>query len=89
MVEIERTAKTVCGQTRIEQAAAIEFYGWLELNVMAGPERAWLFSDDPRQAWIRSRWSEADVDRRLPYVRGEETGRTGDTGKTGETPGTK
>jgi 5-deoxy-glucuronate isomerase len=70
-------------------AAAAPEYDLYYLNVMAGPERAWLFSDDPRQAWIRSRWSEADVDPRLPYVRGEETGQTGDTGKTGETPGTK
>ncbi len=30
-VEIERTAATVSGQTAVEHAAAVEFYGWLEL----------------------------------------------------------
>jgi hypothetical protein len=31
MVEIERTAATVSGQTRVGPSAAAEFYGWLEL----------------------------------------------------------
>ncbi len=31
VVEIERTAATVSGQTCVGQAAAVEFYGWLEL----------------------------------------------------------
>lgn len=50
-------------------AAAAPEYDLYYLNVMAGPgpERAWMFSDDPRQAWIRSRWSQLDVDPRLPY----------------------
>jgi 5-deoxy-glucuronate isomerase len=50
-------------------AAAAPEYDLYYLNVMAGPERAWLFSDDPRQAWIRSRWSGSDTDPRLPYGR--------------------
>lgn len=50
-------------------AAAAPEYDLYYLNVMAGPERAWLFSDDPSQAWIRSSWSEASVDPRLPYGR--------------------
>jgi len=54
-------------------AAAAPEYDLYYLNVMAGPERAWLFSDDPAQAWIRSRWSEASVDPRLPYGRAAET----------------
>ncbi len=31
VVEIERTAATVSGQTCIEHCAAVQFYGWLEL----------------------------------------------------------
>jgi hypothetical protein len=31
VVEIERTAATVSGQTCIGSAAAVDFYGWLEL----------------------------------------------------------
>ena len=54
-------------------AAAAPEYDLYYLNVMAGPERAWLFSDDPGQAWIRSRWSQASVDPRLPYGRAVET----------------
>ncbi|HEX4033201.1 MAG TPA: 5-deoxy-glucuronate isomerase [Solirubrobacteraceae bacterium] len=50
-------------------AAAAPEYDLYYLNVMAGPERAWLFSDDPAQTWIRSTWSEASVDPRLPYGR--------------------
>lgn len=51
-------------------AAAAPEYDLYYLNVMAGPEpeRAWLFSDDPRQAWIRSRWDELEPDPRLPYT---------------------
>jgi 5-deoxy-glucuronate isomerase len=38
------------------------------LNVMAGPgaERAWRIVDDPEHTWIRSTWSDQDVDPRLP-----------------------
>jgi 5-deoxy-glucuronate isomerase len=50
-------------------AAAAPEYDLYYLNVMAGPERAWLFSDDPAQTWIRSTWSETSVDPRLPYGR--------------------
>ncbi|MGH2851116.1 MAG: 5-deoxy-glucuronate isomerase [Solirubrobacteraceae bacterium] len=50
-------------------AAAAPEYDLYYLNVMAGPERAWLFSDDPGQAWIRSRWSQVDIDPRLPLGR--------------------
>ena len=52
-------------------AAAAPEYDLYYLNVMAGPERMWLFSDDPSQAWIRSGWSQAGVDPRLPYGRRE------------------
>ena len=54
-------------------AAAAPEYDLYYLNVMAGPERAWLFSDDPGQAWIRSRWSQAGADPRLPYGRVAES----------------
>ncbi|WP_069811324.1 5-deoxy-glucuronate isomerase [Streptomyces sp. TP-A0874] len=38
------------------------------LNVMAGPdsERAWLISDHPDHAWIRSTWPDQPTDPRLP-----------------------
>lgn len=37
------------------------------LNVMAGPapDRAWLISDHPHQAWIRSTWEHQEIDPRL------------------------
>jgi len=35
------------------------------LNVMAGPERAWLASDDPAHAWVRATWTGQPVDPRL------------------------
>jgi 5-deoxy-glucuronate isomerase len=57
-------------------AAAAPEYDLYYLNVMAGPERAWLFSDDPRQAWIRSRWGGSEPDPRLPYGRVAETEET-------------
>ena len=46
-------------------------YDMYYLNVMAGPdpERAWLFSDDPAHAWIRTTWADEDVDPRLPFGR--------------------
>ena len=51
-------------------AAAAPDYDLYYLNVMAGPgpERAWLFSDDPSQAWIRSSWEQLEPDPRLPYT---------------------
>jgi 5-deoxy-glucuronate isomerase len=50
-------------------AAAPPEYDLYYLNVMAGPERVWLFSDDPRQAWIRASWNDENPDPRLPYGR--------------------
>jgi 5-deoxy-glucuronate isomerase len=38
------------------------------LNVMAGPERAWRFTDDPEHAWIRGTWDGQDIDPRLPLT---------------------
>ena len=51
-------------------AAAAPEYDLYYLNVMAGPdpERVWLVSDDPRQAWIRSGWAQQAPDTRLPYL---------------------
>nr|WP_325050208.1 5-deoxy-glucuronate isomerase [Amycolatopsis panacis] len=51
-------------------AAAAPEYDLYYLNVMAGPdpERVWLVSDDPRQAWIRSRWARDAPDTRLPFL---------------------
>lgn len=57
-------------------AVAAPEYDLYYLNVMAGPERAWRFSDDPSQAWIRSSWSQASAeprDPRLPYGRNAES----------------
>jgi len=51
-------------------AAAAPEYDLYYLNVMAGPdpERVWLVSDDPKQAWIRSQWVHQSPDARLPYL---------------------
>ncbi|CAM5474925.1 5-deoxy-glucuronate isomerase [Leifsonia shinshuensis] len=51
-------------------AVAAPEYDLYYLNVMAGPgeERAWLISDDPRQAWLRSTWDGVETDPRLPYA---------------------
>ncbi len=38
------------------------------LNVMAGPERGWRFTDDPAYAWIRESWEEIAPDPRLPMT---------------------
>lgn len=50
-------------------AAAAPGYDLYYLNVMAGPdpERAWLISDDPAHAWVRSAWADQAIDSRLPY----------------------
>jgi 5-deoxy-glucuronate isomerase len=58
-------------------AAAAPEYDLYYLNVMAGPdpERVWLVSDDPRQAWIRSRWAGQEADSRLPYLPASEGAR--------------
>jgi 5-deoxy-glucuronate isomerase len=51
-------------------AVAAPEYDLYYLNVMAGPdpERVWLVSDDPRQAWIRAQWAQQAPDSRLPYL---------------------
>jgi 5-deoxy-glucuronate isomerase len=46
---------------------AVPGYDLYYLNVMAGPERAWLISDDPAHAWIRDTWTTQDIDPRLPF----------------------
>ncbi len=38
---------------------------------MAGPDPERV-SDDPRQAWIRSRWEREAPDARLPYPAGSD-----------------
>ncbi len=50
-------------------AMAAPEYDLYYLNVMAGPdpERVWLISDDPRQAWLRDTWPAQGPDPRLPY----------------------
>ena len=41
-------------------------YDLYYLNVMAGPgERAWLATDDPAHAWVRSTWLDQPIDLRL------------------------
>lgn len=51
-------------------AMAAPEYDLYYLNVMAGPdpERVWLISDDPRQAWLRHTWPAQGPDPRLPYT---------------------
>ena len=51
-------------------AMAAPEYDLYYLNVMAGPdpERVWLISDDPRQAWLRDTWTAQATDPRLPYA---------------------
>ena len=50
-------------------AVAAPEYDLYDLNVMAGPdpERAWLVSHDPRQAWIRGQRTRQEPDPRLPF----------------------
>jgi 5-deoxy-glucuronate isomerase len=38
-------------------AMAVPGYDMYYLNVMAGPDRAWLICDDPAHAWIRQTWT--------------------------------
>ncbi len=49
-------------------ATAAPEYDLYYLNVMAGPERQWLISDDPAQTWVRDTWPAAQPDPRLPYL---------------------
>lgn len=50
-------------------AVAAPGYDLYYLNIMAGagPERAWLITDDPAHTWVRDTWSGQDVDSRLPF----------------------
>lgn len=52
-------------------AAAAPGYDLYYLNVMAGPDpdRAWLITDHPTQAWQRAEWQHQSPDPRLPYTR--------------------
>jgi 5-deoxy-glucuronate isomerase len=45
-------------------------YDMYYLNVMAGPVREWLFTDDPAHGWIRDTWAGSPVDPRLPLRSG-------------------
>jgi 5-deoxy-glucuronate isomerase len=58
-------------------------YDLYYLNVMAGPgpERAWLITDDPAHAWVRTTWAGAPVDSRLPF--GETVGSVVDPASEG------
>jgi 5-deoxy-glucuronate isomerase len=60
-------------------AAAAPEYDLYYLNVMAGPdpERVWLVSDDPRQAWIRGQWARQEPDPRLPFRSADAPAREG------------
>ena len=55
-------------------------YDLYYLNVMAGPDedRAWLITDDPAHAWVRSTWAEQSPDPRLPYTRNTDRSHEGD-----------
>lgn len=50
-------------------AVALPGYHMYYLNVMAGPERVWLFTDDPEHGWQRSVIDEQPPDPRLPLSR--------------------
>lgn len=47
-------------------AIALPGYHMYYLNVMAGPERLWMFTDDPRHAWQRQVIESQAADPRLP-----------------------
>jgi len=47
-------------------AVALPGYHMYYLNVMAGPERLWMFTDDPRHAWQREVIESQPADPRLP-----------------------
>ena len=47
-------------------AVALPGYHMYYLNVMAGPERAWRFTDDPRYGWQRATIDAQQPDPRLP-----------------------
>lgn len=46
--------------------AAAPGYFMYYLNVMAGPQRDWLISNDPAHAWVASTWDAVPPDPRLP-----------------------
>lgn len=47
-------------------AVALPGYHMYYLNVMAGPERRWMFTDDPRYGWQRAEIDGRTADPRLP-----------------------
>jgi 5-deoxy-glucuronate isomerase len=50
-------------------------YDLYYLNVMAGPgARAWLATDDPAHAWVRSTWPDQPIDPRLGTPDGKQSG---------------
>lgn len=46
-------------------------YAMYYLNVMAGPERAWLICTDPDHEWVLEEWKDVPLDPRLPMTRKE------------------
>ncbi|WP_382303572.1 5-deoxy-glucuronate isomerase [Herbiconiux sp. UC225_62] len=73
--EIELTARVQSGDVVLVPfgyhgpAVAPPGYDLYYLNVMVGPERSWLISDDPGQSWIRTTWIDQEIDPRLPLGR--------------------
>ncbi|HUG84445.1 MAG TPA: 5-deoxy-glucuronate isomerase [Euzebya sp.] len=51
----------------------VVFASMYYLNVMAGPERAWLICTDPDHEWLLEAWSTMDVDPRLPMNKEDAT----------------
>lgn len=47
-------------------------YPMYYLNVMAGPERAWLICTDPDHEWVLEEWRDVPLDPRLPLTRKED-----------------
>lgn len=43
-------------------------YSMYYLNVMAGPERAWLICTDPSHEWVLEEWKDVAMDPRLPMT---------------------
>lgn len=43
-------------------------YDMYYLNVMAGPDRAWLICTDPAHAWVQEEWKGLAIDPRLPMT---------------------
>jgi 5-deoxy-glucuronate isomerase len=71
---------------------AVPGYDLYYLNVMAGPgARAWLATDDPAHAWVRSTWPDQPIDPRLAAADGEQSGAPGlgNGDRTGRNGGTQ